>query len=130
MQEGPDAEQELQMRGVVMMIGRIPGATRVIGKSQGYLGLPVRDEVINEAVTGPATPCMVTAWLPTPKEMEVLNAGGAVHVRLIGIAHPPIMVEVGEPPINSIEDMLFTTRTDLDGPLDEIRGKFPEDGSK
>lgn len=110
-----------------MQIGRIPGATRVIGKSQGYIGLPLRDEKINEAVTGPDTPCMVTAWIPTPKELELLNAGSAVHVKLIGNTHPPIMVEVGEPPeINSMEDMLFTTRTDLTGPLDEIR-KFPED---
>lgn len=29
--------------------------------------------------------------------------------------------------INSMEDMLFTTRTDLTGPLDEIRNNFPED---
>jgi hypothetical protein len=28
-----------------MQIGRIEGATRVLGKSQGYYGLPVRDEV-------------------------------------------------------------------------------------
>lgn len=30
------------------------------------------------------------------------------------------------PPIDSMTDMLFTTRTDLTGPLDEIR-KFPEE---
>lgn len=41
---------------------------------------------------------MVTAWHPTPDELAALNAGAAVHVRLIGVAHPPIMVEVGEPP--------------------------------
>lgn len=34
---------------------------------------------------------------------------------------------ISSPEINSMEDMLFTTRTDLDGPLDEIRSKFPED---
>ena len=27
-----------------MEIGRILGATRVLGKSQGYLGLPIRDD--------------------------------------------------------------------------------------
>lgn len=81
-----------------MLIARIVGATRLLGKSQGYLGLPVRDEVINCAVTGDGTPCMVTAWHPTPDELAALNAGAAVHVRLIGVAHPPIMVEVGEPP--------------------------------
>ena len=81
-----------------MQIGRIKGATRVIGKSQGYKGLPLRDERVNCTVGGAGTPSMVTAWLPTPKELEALNAGAAVHVRLIGSAHPPIMVEVGEPP--------------------------------
>lgn len=81
-----------------MQIGRIFRATRTLGKSQGYLGLPVRDEIINEKVTGEGTPCMVTAWLPTPKELEALNKGAPVHVRLIGTSHPPIMVEVGELP--------------------------------
>lgn len=81
-----------------MQIGRVAGATRVLGKSQGYMGLPVRDDVVNSTVTGQNTPCMVTAWFPTPKELEALNAGAPVHVRLIGTAHPPIMVEVGEVP--------------------------------
>jgi hypothetical protein len=81
-----------------MQIGRVQGATRVLGKQQGYLGLPVRDEVINCAVGGEGTPSMVTAWLPTPKELEALNAGAAVHVRILGIGHPPIMVETGPVP--------------------------------
>lgn len=81
-----------------MQIGHIKGAQRIIGKSQGYLGLPVRDELINDKVNGQDTPTMTTAWLPTPKEIEALNAGAAVHVRLFGKAHPPIMVEVGEIP--------------------------------
>lgn len=81
-----------------MQIGRIHGATRVVGKSQGYFGLPIRDGVINDAVNGPNTPTMTTAWLPTPKELEALNAGAAVHVRILGTVHPPIMVEVGETP--------------------------------
>lgn len=81
-----------------MQIGRITGATRVIGKSQGYMGLPLRDEPINCSVTGDNTPSMVTAWHPTPKELEALNAGAPVHVRILGTAHPPIMVDVGEVP--------------------------------
>jgi hypothetical protein len=76
-----------------MQIGRIKDATRVIGKSQGYMGLPLRDEVSVEG-----TPMMVTAWHPTPKELDALNAGAPVHVRIIGTGHPPIMVEVGEVP--------------------------------
>lgn len=81
-----------------MQIGRIPGATRVLGKSQGYLGLPVRDELIEEGVNGANTPCMTTAWIPTPDEIERIVNGAAIHVRLVGVSHPPIMVNVGEPP--------------------------------
>lgn len=81
-----------------MHIGRIEGATRVLGKSQGYLGLPIRDEIINCSVGGERTPAMVTAWLPMPEELALLNSGATVHVRLIGTGHPPIMVEVGPVP--------------------------------
>jgi hypothetical protein len=81
-----------------MLIGRPVGTTRVLGKSQGYLGLPLRDETISCSVNGPETPSMITAWHPTPKELEALNAGAPVHVRIIGVAHPPLMVEVGEVP--------------------------------
>jgi hypothetical protein len=81
-----------------MEIGRIEGATRVIGKSQGYRGLPLRDEIVVDAVNGPQTPSMVTAWLPTPDELAALNAGAAIHLRILGTAHPPVMITVGEPP--------------------------------
>lgn len=82
-----------------MLIGTVEGVTRVIGKSQGYLGLPLRDEVIACTVGGPATPAMVSAWHPTPDELARLNAGAAVHLRILGTQHPPVMVEVGRAPI-------------------------------
>jgi hypothetical protein len=81
-----------------MQIGRVEGTTRVLGKSQGYLGLPIRDEPLNCSVGGPNTPSMVTAWLPTPKEIEAICAGAPIHVRILGTAHPPIIVEVGAAP--------------------------------
>lgn len=128
-----------------MHVGRIEGTTRVIGKQQGYYGLPLRDdwavtqpsraelisqarevakrdmatselsdllnalanalEVMpiadgheNDSVTGPETPVMTTAWLPTPGELIALNNGSAIHVKLIGRAHPPIMVSIGPLP--------------------------------
>lgn len=81
-----------------MEIGRIQGCTRVLGKSQGYYGLPVRDEVQNDAVTGPDTPVMVTAWFPTPDELAALNAGAPVHLKVVGTAHPPVMLTTGEIP--------------------------------
>jgi hypothetical protein len=73
---------------------RIEGASRVIGKSQGYIGLSIRDVTINCTVNGDATPCMETAWEPTPYELERLNAGASVILRVLGTAHPPVMVEV------------------------------------
>lgn len=82
-----------------MLIAAIEGVTRVIGKAQGYLGLPLRDEVMNCAVTGEGTPVMVTAWQPTPDELARLNAGASVHLRVLGTQHPPVMLEVGQPPV-------------------------------
>jgi hypothetical protein len=79
-----------------LIIGRIEGATRVLGKSQGYLGLPLRDVLLPTTVDGPETPCMETAWLPTPDEIARINAGAPVILRVIGTAHPPVMVEVGK----------------------------------
>lgn len=80
-----------------MLISRIPNATRVIGKSQGYLGLPLRDEVRNTTVAGPETPCMVTAWEPTPDELERINEGEKIHLVILGTQHPPVMLEVPWP---------------------------------
>lgn len=81
-----------------MQIGRIQGATRVLGKSQGYAGLPLRDEFVHCSVGGPHTPCMVTAWLPTAEEIAAIAAGAPIHVRIIGTDHPPISLEVADPP--------------------------------
>jgi hypothetical protein len=78
-----------------VLIGRIEGATRVLGKSQGYLGLPIKDELVNESVNG-VSPSMVTAWIPTPREIEAIIAGSPVYVRIMGTQHPPMMVETGE----------------------------------
>lgn len=98
-----------------MEIGRIEGATRVLGKSQGYYGLPIRDEaknlgdlphmllmLTNDSVTGPNTPTMQTVWLPNTDEIERLAAGAPIYVNLVGIAHPPISVIIGEVPDPSI----------------------------
>lgn len=81
-----------------MQIGRVEGATRVVGKQQGCMGLPIRDEMINCSVNGPETPVMVTAWMPTPDEIERINAGAPIHLRLLGTAHPPVLLEVGSAP--------------------------------
>lgn len=81
-----------------MEIGVIEGATRIVGRSQGYLGLPIRDEIVDCPVNGPQTPAMVTAWKPTPAELEALNAGASIHVRILGKVPPPMNLSVGPVP--------------------------------
>ena len=76
-----------------MMIARIDGATRVCGEGQGYVPLPLRDEL-----TPCGHPVMVTAWLPTPAELAALNAGATVHVKIMGNVPPPMIVKVGPVP--------------------------------
>ena len=78
-----------------MQIGRIEGFTRELGKSQGYLGLPVKDVVLNCNVAGEKTNAMQTAWLPTPKEIDAINNGAPIILTLHGMQHPPVMIEVG-----------------------------------
>lgn len=81
-----------------MHIGRIDGATSVIGKSQGYLGLPLRHVSVNCSVSGDGTPAMESAWFPTPDEIDAIARGAPVILRIIGEQHPPVMLEVGAPP--------------------------------
>lgn len=81
-----------------MQIGMIAGHTRIIGKSQGYLGLPIRDITTECTVNGPETPAMETAWLPTPAEIAAINAGASIILRILGTGHPPVMLYVGEEP--------------------------------
>jgi hypothetical protein len=80
-----------------MMIKRIQGTTRVLGESQGYLGLPVRDISIKDVTTDMIVPAMETAWEPTPAELDRLNRGGNIILRLFGNRHPPVSLEVQEP---------------------------------
>jgi hypothetical protein len=70
----------------------------VLGRTQGYRALPIRDESFDCPVNGPKTPSMVTAWFATPEEIERIVAGAPIHLRIIGSDHPPVMLEVGEVP--------------------------------
>jgi hypothetical protein len=74
----------------------IDGATRVVGKSQGYIGLPIRDITINCTVNGPNTAAMETAWEPTPDELDRLCNGAKIIVRILGSVPPPMMLSVGD----------------------------------
>lgn len=75
-----------------MMNLAIEGTTRRIGKSQGYLGLCVRDFTY-----GDGTPAMMTAWQPTPDEARRIAEGAPIYLTLLGSAHPPVLLQVGEP---------------------------------
>lgn len=69
----------------------IQGTTRRIGKSQGYNGLCVRDF---NYVDG--TPAMMTAWQPTPSEIAKIVAGETIYLTILGNAHPPVLLQVGQ----------------------------------
>ena len=73
-----------------MLIARIEGANRVCGKSQGFLGLPVRDEIVD------GVNIMHTAWEPTPEEIDAIIKGAKIIVSVIGNNPQPIMLGVGK----------------------------------
>ena len=81
-----------------MQIGHIKGCTRTIGKSQGYIGLPLRDIRENCSVNGEHTPAMQTAWFPSPKEIEDIQAGAPIILTVLGTVHPPVRMETGDLP--------------------------------
>lgn len=68
----------------------VEGTTRRIGKSQGYLGLCVRDFTYADG-----TPAMLTAWQPTPDEAARIAAGAVIYLTVLGSAHPPVLLQVG-----------------------------------
>ena len=79
-----------------MLIKSIEGATRIVGKAQGYLGLPIRDAVTDCPVNGPNTPTMTTAWEPTPEELQKLANGAPIYLTIQGTMPPPVVVWVGD----------------------------------
>lgn len=81
-----------------MIIATPIGCTRIIGKAQGYHGLPLRDDTMIDTTTGLTVATMTSCWEPTPTELAALSAGAKIMVTLYGTAHPPIMVSVGEVP--------------------------------
>lgn len=90
-----------------MIIARVAGCTRVLGKAQGYRGLPVRDELIFDNAAGAPSHSMVTAWTPTPEELASLQAGANIEVRVFAHphAHPPILVGVGKMPEEPVANL-------------------------
>lgn len=81
-----------------MLTKMIKGHTRVVGKTQGYFGLAIRDELINCSVNGPNTPRMVTSWELLPTELEAVNQGANIEIGILGTTPPPMNVWVGPIP--------------------------------
>lgn len=83
----------------IARVSNVPGGeVRVHGKSQGFMGLPVRHETVIDPQMGECNE-MTCAWLPTPEELRLLNEGAAVHVHIRGWTNPPpMLVDVGEVP--------------------------------
>lgn len=76
-----------------MLIGRINGATRVLGKPADMKdeecgSLAILDMQLHGA------PVMVSAWHPTPDELKRMAAGEAVYLWVYGTAHPPVSLSV------------------------------------
>lgn len=84
-----------------MQIGRITskveGDVVVHGKSQGYIGLPVRHSKEVDPTTNKEAHCMEMAFLPTIEDMHRLIAGEPIILTLLHMSLPPPMrMRVGD----------------------------------
>jgi hypothetical protein len=80
-----------------MIPKRIEGATRYLGAPQGWS--PDRDGdcahlAILDIQAGDHPPVMLSAWEPTPDEIEAMQRGAPVYLQVVGTAHPPVNVWV------------------------------------
>lgn len=80
-----------------MIIKMIDGFSRVFGAPADWDGkdttcgaLPVRD------VHTPEGPFMVSAWEPTPAELEAIQRGETVKLWIRGSGHPVVALTVGD----------------------------------
>lgn len=86
---------------MTMDIAEIKGAKRRLQPPKNWdharqglcLPLPILDR---EDATG--AHWMISAWRPSPADLEALNAGACIQVAIGGSIHPPISVGVTEPP--------------------------------
>jgi hypothetical protein len=76
-----------------MQPGMINNHTRVVGKSQGYIGLPLRDELTADGI-----PVMLSCWFPSPAELQDIIDGAPILLMVMGTQHPPVIVGTGEVP--------------------------------
>src|SRR5690242_18991268 len=88
-------------RGSLMLPIRIQGATHEFGRPADW------DEAkhgkcstlaVKALKDGAGTPLLVSAWQPTPLDLELLKAGAPVLLYVWGGGHPPVALHVGEAP--------------------------------
>lgn len=75
-----------------MIIGRIEGATRVLGPPSDnpeVRPLAIRDEVLPDGSN-----VIVSAWEPDADELRRLNEGKPVYLYIFGVTMPPAFVGV------------------------------------
>lgn len=79
-----------------MLIKQIEGFTRSFGAPPDLtpegvcLGLPVRDVMTEEGNF------MVSAWEPTPEELQALLRGETIKLWIRGLTHPVVSLTVGD----------------------------------
>lgn len=77
-----------------MIIQRIKGCTRELGKPQGDIGniecktLPILDVNVD------GLPCMISEWIPDSHELEALRRGGTIRLAIFGTGHPMVSLFV------------------------------------
>lgn len=70
---------------------RIEGANAILGKDQdGVKALHVRLD--------PTAKTISSAWQPSPAEQRAIAAGASVRLSIMGTAHPPVWLDVGQRP--------------------------------
>jgi len=85
-----------------VLAGRIPNANRYLGAPPDWK--PEADGHCSHlAILDQQPECggsnrMWSAWEPTPDELERLQSGAAVYLCVLGTAHPPVTLMVGEAP--------------------------------
>ena len=79
-----------------MIVNVIEGYTHIVGREDGYNGLPLRSEIID--MDGEDVRVMASSWSPSPSELNTLLRGGTVVLRVAGRVHPPVSMDVEPPP--------------------------------
>lgn len=76
-----------------MLIGRIRGSTMVL---KGPVDMPdCQDLHVRQDRYPDGSSALVSAWMPTPDELQRLNAGQPIHLHVWG-GHPPVALTVPE----------------------------------